>query len=413
MTHLVECMHKYALLCTASPSVELAPPTLLVRAPAPGTGVTGSRSRVRSMRTLFLVGFLVYQSLSAHAQSCESTGLPHLSFQDSDSTSAILTTFSQLASISTTLSILTTTNPPSCPSISSPSSAGINVTISNINSTISNLSQILLSNLTPSTNYTVYLSLLNPPLFFITQPATSPCRLIPFNSIPLCPSLSYSIPSPPELSTPDLISFYNTIVNQSHTAFNRTLSTFPCGEESRKFGMGLFSQISTCDDCWDAYRDWSCSVSIPRCSTSSPTNTSFPILPSSYKTILPRSNPNISRTPLLSQNNLQTTFSVPDLTSPFPYNEVPPCLSLCQLVQARCPPFLSWTCPVDGGTGTAGYGVNQFLKISERMGGDQDGLDSEQNQKVVGMGERAGDRFGNVLYVFSLLYCSDKTELFR
>lgn len=178
--------------------------------------------------------------------------------------------------------------------------------------------------------------------------------------------------------------------------------------------MGSYSSVSSCDDCKDRYLDWLCSVTLPRCddaptslstSTSSSTleetnSTEFDI-PSSYQQIILRTNPPTSRTPLFSSSLLSTTFPSnstqnSDLTSPFPYSEIPPCLSLCTLVYAQCPNLIQWGCPTLGGTGTSSYGIlNGDLGIEGRMAGDihlgSGGLEREEEGR-----ERGGDRWGGV-----------------
>lgn len=241
------------------------------------------------------------------------------------------------------------------------------------------------------------------------------CRLV--YDIEACPSVAYSVPAPRSLDTASLVSFFNSTLSASLANFSRTLTTFPCGSKD----MGLYSIVSTCDDCLDAYRTFLCSTTLPRCTTRRPPRHSTTrVVPSSLRgtsragpsrtSSRPRSvgDPAASRTPLLGPTALGATFpslfnaSYPataahaQAESPFPYAEVPPCLDVCYLVEARCPPFLGWTCPrgkVDdlyGGTGSAAYGVTREVPRAERQAGDLD-------RSTLDL--RAADRFGNVLCV--------------
>lgn len=182
--------------------------------------------------------------------------------------------------------------------------------------------------------------------------------------------------------------------------------------------MGTYSFISNCDDCKLNYLNWLCSTTLPRCtdvpdefdsSTTTGidlTNTTEWIIPTSYQQTLLRNNPQISRSPLLSPSLISTTFQNSTtitnqtitlttlLQSPFPYSEIPPCLSLCSLVSATCPNMIQWGCPVVGGTGTAGYGVFQDVVIGGREAGDVHSLSLEEDKRGRG---RAGDRWGGVL----------------
>lgn len=182
--------------------------------------------------------------------------------------------------------------------------------------------------------------------------------------------------------------------------------------------------MSKCDDCFDAYRDYLCAVAVPRCDDAPPAaelNDSIPdsfdsngeliaswLLPDSYQTSLVRDEPFASRTPLFGPANLSSTFPSlfnnsypPDPEnlaheSPFPYSEIPPCLDVCNLVQARCPPFLNFVCPKTdgsgprGGTGTAAWGQTRSVPSTERLANDVYGSS---------LHHRAADRWGNVLSV--------------
>ena len=186
----------------------------------------------------------------------------------------------------------------------------------------------------------------------------------------------------------------------------------------------MYSFVRTCSDCIEAYRTWLCAVLVPRCddipsNQTSAAQTAFETavnneknnpagaqgqtvfssaaIPSSVQTLLIRTDPIRSRTPFLGPaylSNLTSTnatFAALNVTadnSPFPYAEVPPCSSVCTLVPASCPPFIQWSCPLDGVTLEAGYGLLQSLSISQVEGGDA-GLQG-------GGWSRGSDRFGNV-----------------
>ncbi|GAA5980629.1 hypothetical protein JCM5350_003568 [Sporobolomyces pararoseus] len=281
--------------------------------------------------------------------------------------------------------------------------------------------QFALSNLPGGTNYTAWLvqnltevsnstnaTRLWDPIFFTTKSTTS-CRLL--YDLEFCPSVAYSVPAPLSLPTSDLVDYFNSTIFPSLKTFARTLTTFPCN--STKFGQ--YSVVSTCSDCYEAYRDWLCATTIPRCSDSPsnittliPTNSSLfdPetdlatwSIPTSYSTSLVRNFPPASRTPSFAPSNLSSTF--PSLfnssyppnrqnsleQSPFPYSEIPPCMDVCHLVDARCPSFLGWDCPTSGDTGKATYGMTEQIGAGERIAGD-----IRHSSRI----ERAQDRWGNV-----------------
>jgi len=208
------------------------------------------------------------------------------------------------------------------------------------------------------------------------------------------------------------------------------LTTFPCGSRDN----GLYSIVSTCDDCLEAFRTWLCATTLPRCTDAPPStalNDSTAALarnddelaswfvPQQFETALVRDDPAASRTPLFGPASLSSTFpslfnaSYPATAaharaeSPFPYSEVPPCLDVCNLVEARCPPFLGWRCPrgsvddLDGGTGSAAYGVTRDVPKGERQADDL---------PRSSLGARAADRFGNVLCVSLSLFSSSASS---
>jgi len=240
-----------------------------------------------------------------------------------------------------------------------------------------------------------------------TQLTASSCRLL--YDIDFCPSVAYSVPAPASLPTSELLSHFNDSISPSLASFARSLTTFPCNDTR----FGQYSVISTCQDCYEAYRDWLCAVTIPRC-TDAPSNATLIVnstlfdpesnlptwfFPSSYSSSLLRDYPPASRTPAFAPQNLSTTF--PSLfnesydsnrentmnESPFPYSEVPPCMDVCHVVDARCPNFLGFGCPTSGGTGKATYGMTEEIGGGERVAGDV---------RHTSRNERSQDRWGNV-----------------
>ncbi|SCZ94616.1 BZ3500_MvSof-1268-A1-R1_Chr12-3g04000 [Microbotryum saponariae] len=297
--------------------------------------------------------------------------------------------------------------------------------------------QYLVEGLRNGVNYTAWLvetaadgsRKLYPPNYFATQTSTS-CQLI--YDVPLCPLVAYAVPSPLSVTPEALISFYSTNLSTYLSAFNRTLSTFPCNDST-----GDFSPVATCQDCLDAYTSWLCAVTFVRC-TDAPegstvlekanwsdswtlpsttatgtngTSSSSSLFSNEGKTewtsTIVRDNPTASRTSSLSSDNLATSFPslvfntsfTPERASPFPYAEVLPCLeSVCELVGARCPPLMGWACPrAKGGMGKSGYAVLKEVGRGERQvesyGEAQNG--GMVKESVEGK-KRDSDRFGNV-----------------
>lgn len=112
----------------------------------------------------------------------------------------------------------------------------------------------------------------------------------------------------PESSTQLLIS--------SLEAFATSLSSKACGRD-------YYSHTSSCLDCHTAYRDWICRMVIPRCIDPQPTD----ILDQEPSVIPPRT---ISR-----QGNGYV----------YDYEELLPCLGVCNRVDRTCPAWLGFGCP--------------------------------------------------------------------
>ena len=202
------------------------------------------------------------------------------------------------------------------------------------------------------------------------------CRLL--YDVSFCPNLAYSVPSPPLIDTASLLSLYNTSIQTSLSAFNLTLSTFPCADPVRK-EQGMYSHVRTCSQCMDAYQSWLCAVVMPRCTDPSDSDDSN--IPT-----LQRTSGNTSRTPFLPE-------------SVYPYTELPPCIGVCQLVAASCPPIISsaFNCPLRDITLNQSYSIpfQKQIAFNNVQGGDDPAWLGITLQRD-GSATRASDRWGNV-----------------
>lgn len=228
----------------------------------------------------------------------------------------------------------------------------------------------------------------------ILPPIADNCRLV--YDIPFCPAVAYAVPSPPSLDTPSLLDLYNSSIATSLSGFNTTLSTFSCSAPVRE-NQGMYSYVRTCEQCMQAYTTWVCAIRMPRCTDYNPsgtqgqggnaTNSDSTKHSPGQLTTFQRTSANDSRTPFLPN-------------SAFPYSEVPPCIDVCSLVPASCPPLISSTfnCPLEGVTLENSY-ARPFLEqiaFNNVQGGD----DPAWLAKTLagdGPDTRAQDRFGNVV----------------
>lgn len=187
------------------------------------------------------------------------------------------------------------------------------------------------------------------------------------------------------MSMDDLLDLYRSTISPIMDNFNTTLSTFPCEGDLRKL-QGMYSPVRTCSQCLSAYRSWLCSIRMPRCTDYDDS--------SSNET----DNDNIRTFPRLSANTSRTPRLPEDA---FPYSEIPPCIDVCAIVRASCPPLIANTfqCPLKEITLEQSYGTPFVEQISFEnvQGGDdpsyiQTALDDDEDN----LATRAKDRYGNV-----------------
>ena len=248
--------------------------------------------------------------------------------------------------------------------------------------------QFLVEGLQPSTNYTFYTLTttqgggrnLSDPAYFKTKSTAFSCTLV--HSLSFCPSVSWAAPFPTLTGSPksyDSTNFPPLIqqtLAQSLGNFTASLKTFPCGRD-------IYSIIQSCASCERAYRDWLCSVLIPRCGEVV-ADGSPPLLPP----------PALEARSLAADNTTsssarlgQTIFS--NSTPPVEnYVELLPCLETCHGVDRACPPNMQWTCPRKGFGAERSYGVGYVdLEGDDISGGGLEGG---------GMTGTTQDTYGNV-----------------
>lgn len=125
--------------------------------------------------------------------------------------------------------------------------------------------------------------------------------------------------------SPDL----SSLLTSSLQSFSTSLLTMACGRD-------FYSHVSSCLDCYTAYRDWLCRTVVPQCAS---TITSS----------------KLDRMPAIVQRTTSTPRSA--LAPPaYDYTELLPCLSTCNAVDRTCPAFLTFRCPLRGITANQSYG---------------------------------------------------------
>lgn len=176
------------------------------------------------------------------------------------------------------------------------------------------------------------------PMNFTTK-ADNNCAII--YDLKFCSGVAYAVPSNPSLTMAQLGSIYDSYAQAQYQNFSYSLQQIQCNTSADS----IYSLAVTCDDCNSAYKDWLCSVTIPRCADfSSPLpylqvrNAAQPFLNGSR---LPASNPwtqnpatNRSRNPIIDTE-----------IKPGPYKEILPCRDICYDLVRKCPAMLGFGCP--------------------------------------------------------------------
>lgn len=163
------------------------------------------------------------------------------------------------------------------------------------------------------------------PFEFTTQ-STPACEMI--YDLDFCKDVAYSVPAKEDVDRHALGQMYDDYAASLYTNFSKALQQVPCQANQDS----IFSPLRTCGDCEYSYRQWLCSVTIPRCSTMDHPG---------YK--------------LRAVGELRNDF-VNDVILPvLPYYELLPCIDVCERLVRDCPASLGFQCP----------SIHQSLQFSE------------------------------------------------
>ncbi|KAF2767326.1 hypothetical protein EJ03DRAFT_329351 [Teratosphaeria nubilosa] len=200
------------------------------------------------------------------------------------------------------------------------------------------------------------------------------CQLM-FN-LSFCDEVAYAVPANPnKYNITGMREQFDNYTQFWYNNFNMSLQQIACNTTP----SAQYSLTKNCSDCYAAYKEWFCAVSIPRCEDFSNTaeylqirnvgqphynnNTMLPdsFLNTPYK---PMTNaPTLPGSPWDTQtyiSSLATNSSrnalIDTQIQPGPYKEVLPCQDLCYSLVQSCPAALGFNCPYPGRGLEAGYG---------------------------------------------------------
>ncbi|KOG96887.1 Mid1p [Saccharomyces eubayanus] len=193
-----------------------------------------------------------------------------------------------------------------------------------------------ITGLNGSTTYTAYLTkkisngdglsnvggVLFSQVYFTTK-STNACSLI--FDLDFCSDVAYSVPTSSfSVENKTLMAqTYDHIAEALYSNFSKALQLVSCDADKD----ARYSPIMACEDCAEAYRDWVCAVSIPRCST----------LYSKYFT---------HRDKTQNRNDYLNRYIKP-LDD---YYEILPCIDMCYTLVRNCPSDFGFACPNDKST---------------------------------------------------------------
>jgi calcium channel MID1 len=176
----------------------------------------------------------------------------------------------------------------------------------------------------------------------------STCQVI--FDLNFCDSVAYAVPTNSSYKDKDndLKDLYDNKAQDYYTNFTRSLAQIACDTA----GESQYSLARTCKDCEHDYKNWLCSILIPRCEDWNSTkpflqerNVNMP-LPNGSLTF----NGNMSATvndtkrQRLGYNSTRNP-GIDVVAVQAPYKEMLPCIDLCFDIVRSCPANLGFTCP--------------------------------------------------------------------
>ena len=140
-------------------------------------------------------------------------------------------------------------------------------------------------------------------------------------NLSFCSDVSYAVPSPANgsVSAADLGAKYDDYAKNLYQNFTYTLAQIPC----ETMPEAQYSLATNCTMCGNAYKNWLCAVTIPRCTDASSNSTGA----------IPR-NASTSRSAMIQSE-----------IGPGVYSEIPPCGDLCFDLVRNCPASFGFACP--------------------------------------------------------------------
>lgn len=167
-------------------------------------------------------------------------------------------------------------------------------------------------------------------------------------NLSFCNQTAYAVPANTAnfANFTTLAAFYDNATQAQYQFFENVLAQIPCETTS----SAQYSLARNCSDCAAAYKEWLCSVTIPRCTDFS---SNLPWLqernmgqPFPNGTMLPQSLVDFANNSMAFNNSRNPIIDA--FVQPGPYKEVLPCNDLCHNLVQSCPASMGFACPRPG-----------------------------------------------------------------
>ncbi|CAJ0886431.1 264_t:CDS:2 [Entrophospora sp. SA101] len=145
--------------------------------------------------------------------------------------------------------------------------------------------------------------------------------------------LAYAVPANPGIPVDRITKFYDELSTKYYKNFTNALDLFPCDNSN-------YSLVKNCSDCSEAYKDWICAVTIPRCADIE------------------------LATRIIRNVNDSRVSEIDETMRPGPYIETPPCVDLCYNVSRSCPPIFNFKCPLLPNIANSSYGYMDLNSLN-------------------------------------------------
>ncbi|OCF45449.1 hypothetical protein I317_00695 [Kwoniella heveanensis CBS 569] len=142
-----------------------------------------------------------------------------------------------------------------------------------------------------------------------------------------------------------------SLPDETAALLTSNLESFKTSLLSHACGRDLYSHVSGCGDCFEAYRDWLCRTVVPRCGGANGTSTATADSSSGSSSNSSDSSDTfpspkiVHRTPSSnsSESELNPLSALPSISEE--YDLLLPCLSSCNKVDRACPVDMGFRCP--------------------------------------------------------------------